>query len=270
MKLLIGFLFFSSFQLFSQSYLNILLSNGSYKNSQISDLKRITLSTTGDLMYFYLADGTTVSENTADIKNFTFSNTPSGEPLPVELSSFNALQIGSYVLLKWRTETEVNNYGFEIERANDLNGFVQRWNKIGFIEGNGNSNSPKDYTFCDNPKSGNKYYYRLKQIDSDGQTEYSNVICVEIKIPDQYALYQNYPNPFNPVTNITYSLPFDGMVSVKIYDVLGSEVITLVNDYQKAGVYSIPFNGSNLSSGIYICKIYSDNYNSSIKMTLMK
>ncbi len=270
MKLLIGFLFFCSFQLFSQSYLNILLSDGSYKNSPISDLKKITLSTTGDLVYLYLTDGTTVTENTGDIISFTFNNTPLGDLIPVELSSFNALQIGSSVLLKWRTETELNNYGFEIERAKDLNGFVQQWNKIGFIEGNGNSTSPKDYTFSDNPESGSKYYYRLKQIDWNGQAEYSNVIFVEIKVPNQYALYQNYPNPFNPVTNITYSLPFDGMVSVKIYDVLGSEVITLVNDHQKAGMYTIPFNGSNLSSGIYICKIYSDNYNSSIKMILMK
>lgn len=270
MKLFIIYFLLSSIQIFSQSYLNILLSNGTYKNSQISDLKKITLSTTGELMYFHLSNGTTATENTANIKKFTFSDTPLGEPLPVELSAFNAIQIGSSVLLKWRTVTEVNNYGFDIERANDLNSVVQQWNKIGFVGGNGNCNSPKDYSFTDNPKSGNKYYYRLKQIDSDGQTEYSNIISAEIKIPVQFALYQNYPNPFNPTTNITYSLPFDGIITVKIYDVLGSEIITLINDHQKAGIYTLPFNGNNLSSGIYICKMTGINFIASIKMTLIK
>ncbi len=270
MKLLFGFLFFCSFQLFSQSYLNILLSNDSYKNSQISELKKITFNNNGDVIYFHLSDLSVVSENTANIKRFLFSDTPQGNPLPVELSSFSAVQIGSDVLLKWRTETEVNNFGFDVERASDLNGSVQQWNKIGFVEGNGNSNSPKDYSFRDVPKIGSKYYYRLKQIDSDGQIKYSNVISIDIKMPNEYAIYQNYPNPFNPATSITYSLPSDGMVSLKIYDMLGGEVITLINENQKAGVYTIPFNGRDLSSGIYICKMSADKFVSSIKMILMK
>jgi hypothetical protein len=270
MKLLFGFLFFCSFQLFSQSHLNILLSNNSYKNSHLGDLKKITFSSSGDLINFHLSDQTVVSENTADVKRFLFGNSPLGGPLPVELSSFNAVQIGSDVLLKWRTETEISNFGFDVERANDLNGSVQQWNKIGFVEGNGNSNSPKDYSFNDNPRFGSKYYYRLKQIDSDGKIEYSNVINIDIKMPNEYAIYQNYPNPFNPATSITYSLPSDGMVSLKIYDMLGGEVITLINQNQKAGAYTIPFNGRDLSSGVYICKMSAGKFVSSIKMILMK
>jgi len=221
-------------------------------------------------MYFHLTDATVVTENTADVKRLTFGNTPLGEPLPVELSAFAAVQIGYSVLLKWRTETEVNNFGFDVERASYFNGAIQQWDKIVFVEGNGNSNSPKNYSFTDNPKIGSKYYYRLKQIDSDGQTEYSEMISIEIKMPNQYALYQNYPNPFNPTTSITYNLPTDGIVTLKAYDMLGSEVLTLINDYQKAGVYTIPFNGKDLSSGIYICKIAADNFIFSIKMILMK
>jgi len=269
MKLLVGFLFFCSFQLFSQSYLNILLSNDNYKNSQISELKKITFSSSGDVIYFHLADGSTAEENTANVKRFTFGNSPLGEPLPVELSTFTAVQIGSKVLLKWRTETEINNFGFDVERC-ALSAECQAWDKIGFVNGNGNSNSPKEYSFTDNPAIGSKYYYRLKQIDSDGQTEYSNVINVDLNIPNQYALYQNYPNPFNPTTSITYNLPIDGLVSLKVFDVLGSEVATLVNDNQKSGVYTIPFDGKELSSGIYICKITANNFVSSIKMILMK
>jgi hypothetical protein len=236
----------------------------------ISELNKITFSENGEVIYFHLSDLTVASENTADVTRFIFSDTPEGVPLPVELSAFNAVQIGSSILLKWRTETEINNFGFDVERANNLNGSVLSWNKIGFVEGSGNSNSPKNYSFTDIPNSGSKYYYRLKQIDSDGQFEYSDIISVEIKIPNQYALYQNFPNPFNPATNITYNLPADGMVSLKVYDMLGSEVITLVNENQKTGVYTIPFYGKDLSSGIYICKITANNFNSSIKMILMK
>ena len=270
MKLLIGFLFFSSFQLFSQSYLNILLSSGSYKNSQISELKKITFSENGEVIYFHLSDLSVASENTANVKRFLFSSSPLGEPLPVELSTFTAVQIGSEVLLKWTTETEINNFGFDVERTVKLNGSANYWNKIGFVEGNGNSNSPTVYSFTDNPAIGSKYYYRLKQIDSDGQTEYSDVISIDLNIPNHFALYQNYPNPFNPITSITYSLPIDGKVSIKIYDVLGSEIRTLVNENQKVGVYTIPFNGNDLSSGIYICRFNLDDHSLSIKMILMK
>ena len=270
MKQIFGVLFFCSFQLFSQSYINILLSNESYKNSQISELKKITFSGSGDIIYFHLSDLTIASENTAIVKRFVFGNVPLGEPLPVELSSFSAVQLGTSVLLIWKTETEINNYGFDVERTDDFNGSTQQWKKVGFVVGNGNSSSPKNYSFKDDPAVGSKYYYRLKQIDSDGQTEYSNIISVDIKVPNQYALYQNYPNPFNPTTNITYNLPSDGNVTLKIYDMLGSEVITLINDNQKTGVYTIPFNASDLASGIYICKMSSGNYSSSIKMMLIK
>lgn len=270
MKLVIGFLFIGSSLLFSQSYLNILLSNGSYKNSKISELNKITFSENGESIYFHLSDLSVASENTANVAKFIFSDTPQGEPLPVELSSFTAVQIGSSILLKWRTETEVNNFGFDVERASNLNGLALYWIKIGFVEGSGNCNSPKDYLFTDYPNSGSKYYYRLKQIDSDGQFEYSDIISVEIKIPNQYALYQNYPNPFNPTTSITYNLPNDGMISLKVFDMLGSEVVTLVNKDQKAGAYTIPFYAGDLASGIYICKITTNDFNSSIKMILMK
>lgn len=268
MKLLIGLLFFCSFQLFSQSYLNILLSNGNYKDSHISDLKKITFSENGEVIYFHLSD-LSVSENTANVKRFLFSDSPLGTPLPVELSSFSAVQVGSTILLKWRTETEINNFGFDVERCAQ-SAECQVWEKIGFVNGNGNSNSPRDYSFTDNPSIGSKYYYRLKQIDSDGQTEYSNVISIDLNMPNQYALYQNYPNPFNPITSITYNLPIDGMVSLRVFDMLGSEVVTLVNENQKAGAYTIPFYAGDLASGIYICKITANNFISSIKMILMK
>jgi hypothetical protein len=233
-------------------------------------LKKITFNTSGDEIYFHLSDLSVVSENTANVKRFLFSDTPQGNPLPVELSSFNVLQIGSSVLLKWRTETEINNFGFDVERASYLNGSIFQWRKIGFVEGSGNSNSPQKYSFIDNPQAGSKYYYRLKQIDSDGQFEYSDVICIEINMPNEYAIYQNYPNPFNPSTTIKYNLPVDADVQLRIYDVLGREVQIVVNEFQKAGTYNIPFKAEGLSSGIYFCRMNSGNFNSSIKMILIK
>jgi hypothetical protein len=270
MKLIIGFLLFGSLQVFSQSYLNVLFTNDSYKNSQISELKKITFSGSGDLIYFHLSDQSVVSENTAEIKSILLGNTPLGSALPVELSAFSAVQTGVSVLLNWRTETETNNYGFDIERSKETNGFIQKWNKIGFVEGQGNSNVSKNYSFTDNPGTGSKYYYRLRQIDSDGQFKYSDVISIDLKMPDRFMLFQNYPNPFNPTTSITYNLPDNEFVLIKIFDVLGNEVTTLVNDHQKAGSYTVKFDGSRYASGIYILCFKSGSYNSNIKMILMK
>jgi len=191
-------------------------------------------------------------------------------PLPVELTSFTASVKDNQVLLKWRTATEVNNYGFEILRyAQD-----DEWDLLGFVDGHGNSNSPKQYSFTDkNPIGGSVFIYRLKQIDNDGKYEYSDEIEVEI-IPDEFALYQNYPNPFNPSTKIRYQLPRESKVIIKIYDILGSEVITLLNEKKEPGVYEVEFNAQSaaggLPSGTYIYRIVADGFVETKKMVLLK
>ena len=186
--------------------------------------------------------------------------------VPVELSSFTANANNNKVFLRWRTETELNNYGFEIERSVDNNS----WNKIAFVEGNGNSNSTKKYLYIDNFPPFGKVYYRLKQIDNDGKFEFSNVINVDLNVSSSVVLHQNYPNPFNPTTTIEYSLPTNSYVSLKVYDLLGREVITLKNEHQVAGKYSVKFNGSNLASGIYIYVMTADNVIVSKKMSILK
>jgi hypothetical protein len=273
MKTLICWSLLFSIQIFSQSYLNVLFNNGSYKYSPIGSLKKITLSTNGEQIYFHLTDGTTATENLADIKKMTLDNTPQGEPLPVELSSFTAVVNGNSIILMWRTETEVSNYGFEIERAVLISKFEIRnsnFQKIGFIEGHGNCNSPKEYSFTDTPEEGTSFQYRLKQIDTDGQFQYSDIVTVEIATPVQFELKQNFPNPFNPATTITYNLPRDGFVTVKVYDIVGSEIVTLVNEEKKAGSYLITFEGNNLSSGVYICTMSGNSFVKSIKMLMIK
>jgi hypothetical protein len=168
-------------------------------------------------------------------------------PLPVELSSFSAQFDGEVVNLKWRTETEVNNYGFDIERTVNPRANQKVWTTIGFNEGHGNSNSPKDYSFVDSDLSGaNIIYYRLKQIDNDGTYDYSHEVEISFISPDKYSLGQNYPNPFNPSTKIHYKIAQSEFVNLSVYNVLGKEAAVLVNEIQSPGTYSVVF--SKLSS----------------------
>lgn len=192
--------------------------------------------------------------------------------LPVELSLFEAVLIANNVHLNWRTETEVNNFGFEIQRRDLLaDSSSQNFEKIGFINGYGNSNSPKQYSFIDDrilPQK--KYSYRLKQIDNDGSFEYSNEIRIELITPAEFILDQNYPNPFNPTTKITFSLPKDSKVNLTVYNILGEIVIEIINEEKKSGYYEYYFDGSSLASGTYIYKIQAEEFSSVKKMLLLK
>jgi hypothetical protein len=187
--------------------------------------------------------------------------------LPVELAFFTGSLNGGNIDLRWRTETEVNNYGFEIERTKDNSD----WLTISFVEGHGNSNSPKQYYFIDTDidQSGT-YYYRLKQIDNDGTYEYFDVESVEVGVPDNFYLSQNYPNPFNPETRIDYTLPEKQFVSLRIYSTLGELVAELVNEFKEAGSYSVTFDTSNLPSGVYIYRLQTLEFAENKKMTLLK
>ncbi|MEI7812296.1 MAG: T9SS type A sorting domain-containing protein [Ignavibacteria bacterium] len=191
--------------------------------------------------------------------------------LPVELTSFTAMVSENSVLLKWTTATEVNNYGFEIEKAvqkADKTNII--WEKTGFVPGHGNSNSPNNYSFTDQNPADGKYLYRLKQTDTDGKYKYSAAIEAGTGWHRGFSLEQNYPNPFNPTTVISYSIPNSSNVTVKVYDVLGRLVATLVNMAQEAGSYTVSFDGSRLSAGIYYYKIQSGSYTASQKMLLIK
>jgi len=196
--------------------------------------------------------------------------------LPVELNSFTAKAVDSKVTLNWRTATEVNNYGFEIERTvgspqSSVGSQSQNtWEKIGFIQGHGNSNSQKDYSFTDENPSDGLVNYRLKQIDNDGNFKYSSIVEVT-SLPTKYSLGQNYPNPFNPSTTISYQLPVAaGHVSLKVYDVLGREVATLVNEQKAPGNYEVKFDGSKLASGVYIYRIEAGKFSDTKKLLLIK
>jgi hypothetical protein len=194
--------------------------------------------------------------------------------VPVELISFSASVVANVVTLDWSTGTELNNHGFEIERSSDktnLPGGKAGWRTIGFREGKGTTSEPQQYSYSDilSDIASSKLYYRLKQVDFNGSFEYSDIVEVEIA-PTVFSLSQNYPNPFNPVTIIKYQLPINNFVSIKIYDVLGNEVATLVNEEKPAGEYEIEFDGSRLPSGVYFYKLKAGEFISTKKMLLLK
>lgn len=211
-------------------------------------------------------------------------------PLPVELINFNAEEDKGNILLKWETATEVNNYGFEIERfcpplflghpvSKDE---LQGWVKIGFLLGYGNSNSNKFYSYVDSNPSNGENFYRLKQIDFNGEYKYSDSVNIYLNATD-FDLNQNYPNPFNPVTRISFTVPAslrkvnnitgksaESYVNLKVFDSLGRQVSVLIKDQKISGYHEINFNAANLSSGIYFYILSFGSIKLARKMLLLK
>lgn len=223
-----------------------------------------------DSWMFY---GENSASNVANIflDDFYYTNELANNPLPVELTSFSAAIIGKDVKLNWATETEINNYGFEIERKmGSSQSSTGSFEKIGFVNGNGNSSSPKNYSFADDNVSPGRYSYKLKQIDNDGKFEYSKVIEIDFNSVRKIELNQNYPNPFNPTTTIQFQLPQTGWVKLTLYNILGQEIKTLVNEVKEAGTHTVNLDAVDLNSGVYIYRIESGSYTQTQKMTLIK
>lgn len=186
--------------------------------------------------------------------------------IPVELINFAATNKDNKIQLTWQTATEKNNYGFQILRSEN----TREWKEIGFVEGSGSSTKPHNYQFIDENVNSGTLYYRLKQIDFDGTYSLLKIASINIEVPCELKLFQNYPNPFNPVTEIKYSIPKAGNVSLKVYDILGNEVATLVNERKETGINIAKFNAANLSSGTYIFRIESNGKIKTKKLLLLK
>jgi len=186
--------------------------------------------------------------------------------VPVELTSFFAEANNDLVTLKWSTTTEINNSGFEVERKESN----RNWIKIGFVQGRGTSSEKNMYNYKDENLKPGEYFYRLKQIDYDGSFEYSSEVKVTIQNQYNFNLEQNFPNPFNPRTNIQFAIPQAGFVTLKVYDVLGNEVATLVNEEKPEGIYEVEFKAESLSSGIYLYKLQAGSFIKIKKMLLLK
>jgi len=196
--------------------------------------------------------------------------------IPVELSSFTANLSDRKVNLYWQTVSELNNGGFEIQRISPSStpslreGTLEYWRTIGFINGMGTTTESSDYNFTDEPTESGLYSYRLKQIDFDGSYELSNEIEVNFIFANDFRISQNYPNPFNPSTTIEYQIPQSSFVTIKVYDVLGKEIITLVNEEKPAGIHEVTFEPKDLTSGLYLYKISAGGFEQTMKMLFLK
>lgn len=188
-------------------------------------------------------------------------------PLPVELSSFTSVINNNNITLQWTTSSELNNTGFDIERASGKS----EWTKIGFVSGSGNISTPVNYSYTDRNLNIGSYSYRLKQIDFNGNYEYFSLTNeVNIGVPALYSLSQNYPNPFNPSTKIDFQLPSEGNVSINLYDISGKEIMQLMNEQKAAGYHSLNLNASSLTSGIYFYTIKTGNFVNTKKLMIVK
>jgi len=187
-------------------------------------------------------------------------------PVPVELTSFNAIYVDGKVNLEWLTATETNNFGFEVQRRDDASAYET----IGFITGNGTTTNRVTYNYTDSDLYSGKYYYRLKQIDYDGSFEYSSEVLVDITHLSDFKLFQNYPNPFNPSTKIKFYSPQQNHVKIGLFDILGNQVKSLFDKEVETGVYEIEIDGSDLASGMYFVKMYAKGIQQVVKISLIK
>jgi hypothetical protein len=194
--------------------------------------------------------------------------------VPVELTSFAATVEHNNVFLTWQTATETNNSGFEVERSQKTEFGSQNFETIGFVPGFGTTTEPKSYSFTDDLSLNLTHTltlsYRLKQIDFDGSFDYSKIVEVEINSPFEFTLEQNYPNPFNPSTKINWQSAVSSWQTLKVYDLLGREVATLVDEYKPAGKFEIVFNADNLPSGVYFYQLRAGDFGETKQMLLLK
>jgi photosystem II stability/assembly factor-like uncharacterized protein len=200
-------------------------------------------------------------------------------PLPIQLASFTATVLNaSTVRLDWRTLSELNNYGFEVQKA--FNGENNYQTIPGsFIPGHGTTTEPQSYTYRDLSASEGIWFYRLKQIDLDGTVHYSDGVRVDIltsvaeaEIPGRFFLHQNYPNPFNPETHISFELPSSAFVTLKIYTILGQEAATLMSEPLPAGMHTLDVASERfkLTSGVYLYRLEAGSFAQTRRMVVLK
>ena len=186
--------------------------------------------------------------------------------IPVELASFSASVNSGKVVLNWITASELNNSGFQVERKSESSD----WINLSFVPGKGTTTEVNNYVYTDDNPAAGINYYRLKQIDFDGTYEYSDIVEVDLNVPFNFSLEQNYPNPFNPITTINFETAQKGIVTLKVYNILGSLIETLLNEERPAGRHSINFNAGTLASGVYFYTLSSNEGTITKRMLLLK
>jgi hypothetical protein len=212
-------------------------------------------------------------------------------PLPVELSSFNAIAGIGTIKLSWETESEINNEGFEVYRSAEEEGeygLLDSYKSNNELIGQGNSSTKHEYSYIDNTiVQSQTYWYKIADVDVNGVKTFHGPISVDFTsdnlfadniIPTEYNLYQNIPNPFNPSTRIVFDIPdseINTQVQINIYNSLGKLVKKLYQGNTLAGQYSVTWDsksefGYQMPSGVYFARLSAGSFTKTIKMTLLK
>ena len=252
-------------EIFHSWYYNDVLvstTKGNNKSTFILDINDELISKGRQLVSVIVSDGYAEKEKVWDL----------AVKIPVELVNFSAEALPRKgVSLSWETNFEINNAGFNLLRSQSANGAYRRVNKSLIT-----ANETKEYRFNDsNVKVGETYYYKLEDISINGDRSMHDAIRINVTRPDCFELSQNYPNPFNPTTKINYQLPEHCLVTLKIYNLLGREVITLTNKEKEAGYHTVMWNGldkqgNQVSSGIFYYRIIAGSFVQSKKMVLIR
>ncbi|MBR9979295.1 MAG: T9SS type A sorting domain-containing protein [Bacteroidetes bacterium] len=239
----------------------LLMAYGELDIAGEDDFEKLSSSTvnTSSNILSYVFDGTLTFNH-----RYIFGDL--NAPLPVELVAFSAYRKDATVDLRWETATELNNYGFEIERASWKDG---PYTMIGFVEGQGTKHSPSQYAFNDAAATKPTAFYRLKQIDRDGSITYSDAI--EVASEDTRIEVANYPNPFNPATTITFTSPADGHARMMVFNVLGECVAQPYDaDVRENETVSVFFDATALPGGTYFYTVQVGDVTQTGKMLLTK
>jgi uncharacterized protein (TIGR03790 family) len=208
--------------------------------------------------------------------SITFAN----GSLPVQLASFNASVIPATnsIRFNWRTLSETNNFGFYLQRAGTA---VSNYADVAqsFVPGNGTTLVPQNYEWVYVDAPAGLWYYRLRQVDLDGTSHYSEPISVingvvsdaeEKAGRTRFGLAQNYPNPYNPTTTIQFDIAITDFVSLKVYDITGKEVASLVNEQLAAGSHYRSLDATGFASGVYYYRLRAGDFVQTKRMTLVK
>jgi len=201
--------------------------------------------------------------------------------LPVELASFVVTETRSdAITLEWITESEIENIGFILERRDVLGEDHTEWIELSSylteprLQGQGSVTHRTIYTYRDETvEPGKVYDYRLADVSYSGEKTYHSVTVLGIEVtpvPEKFTLYPVYPNPFNPVTTIEYELVEAGIVTLAVYDIMGRELMTLVNEHQSSGLHTMLLDGNSLSSGEYLLQLTQNDQVTTQKLILLK
>jgi hypothetical protein len=198
------------------------------------------------------------------------------DALPIQLAAFTASLIDEGIALSWRTTSEINNYGFYIQRRPAGSGTFTDIPGA-FVQGNGTSLEEHTYAYREPSPGDGEWDYRLRQVDLNGAEWFSEAVTTGTVTdvtagtpPSDYVLEQNFPNPFNPTTTLRFAMPVRSHVRIVLYDLLGRAVAVLTDDTRDAGQHSISIDGRMLSSGIYVCRMQAEGFQKMVRMTLVK